>query len=175
MTGPPPYEPMPPMPETEGFAEGWEGRPLASWGSRAGATLIDWVILTVPVAVIVALVVVVAYSSDIGAVAVGLVSTAAYLIAVFLYAPLLMARGGSGNGQTWGKQLTGIRVVRDSGAPFDFGTALLRELVIKGLLFGVLGSWFLAIPTLLDWLWPLWDDENRCLHDFVVSTHVVES
>ena len=27
--------------------------------------------------------------------------------------------------------------------------------------------------TLIDYLWPLWDGENRCLHDMVVSTHVV--
>ena len=171
MTGAP-YEPMP---EAQGVAAGWEGKPLASWGTRVGATLIDWGILLVPVAIIVVLVVVVAYSSDIGAAAVGLVATLAWLVAILLYAPLLMARRGSGNGQTWGKQMLGIRAVRDSGTPFDFGTAMLRELVIKGLLFGVLGSWFLAIPTILDFLWPLWDDESRCLHDFVASTHVVES
>ena len=32
---------------------------------------------------------------------------------------------------------------------------------------------FFFIPTLLDWLWPLWDDENRALHDMLVSSHVV--
>ena len=171
MTGAP-YEPMP---ELDEVASGWEGKPLASWGTRVGATLIDWVILLVPVALIVGLVIVVAYSSDIGAAAVGLVSTLVYLAAVCLYAPLLMARGGAGNGQTLGKQMLGIRVVRDAGVPYDFGTAFLREVIIKGLLFGVVGGWFLAIPTVLDYLWPLWDDENRCLHDFVASSHVVES
>ena len=52
-------------------------------------------------------------------------------------------------------------------------SALMREFVIKGLLFGTVGGWFLGIPTLLDYLWPLWDDENRCLHDMVAKTHVV--
>lgn len=96
------------------------------------------------------------------------------------YEPMPEAQGAAAGWEgkplaSWGKQMLGIRVVRDSGDPFDFGTAMLRELVIKGLLFGVVGGWFLAIPTVLDFLWPLWDDENRCLHDFVVSTHVVES
>jgi uncharacterized RDD family membrane protein YckC len=176
----PPYEPMPAGETPAGGwdqpipgAQGWEGRPLASWGSRVGATLIDWLILIVPIAVLVALVIAVAYSSGIGAVALGVFSGVAYLVALLLYAPLLMAREGNGNGQSWGKQIVGIRVVRDVGQPFDFGSAFLREFVIKGLLFGVVGSWFLGIPTLLDYLWPLWDDENRCLHDMVAKTHVV--
>nr|AIA12563.1 RDD family [uncultured bacterium] len=115
----------------------------------------------------------VAFSSDIGAITLGVFSGIAYLAAIFLYAPLLMAREGGGNGQTWGKQIVGISAVRDVGQPFDFGNAFLREFVIKGLLFGTVGGWFFGIPTLLDYLWPLWDDENRCLHDMVAKTHVV--
>ena len=30
-----------------------------------------------------------------------------------------------------------------------------------------------ASPASLDVLWPLWDDENRALHDFIVDTRVV--
>ena len=86
---------------------------------------------------------------------------------------VLMARQGEHNGQTWGKQIVGIRVVRDNGEQVDFGFAFLRDVVVKGLLFGFVGGWFFSIPTLVDYLWPLWDGENRCLHDMVVSTHVV--
>jgi uncharacterized RDD family membrane protein YckC len=125
---------------------GWEGRPLASWGSRVGATLLDVLILTVPIAVVIAVIVVVAFSSDVGAVALGIFLGLAYLVAAFLYAPVLMSREGGGNGQTWGKQIVGIRAVRDGGQPFDFGSAFLREFVIKGLLFGTVGGWFLGIP-----------------------------
>jgi uncharacterized RDD family membrane protein YckC len=178
----PPYDPLAEGEAPSGgwdqpipTAQGWEGRPLASWGSRAGATLIDWLILIVPIAVLIALVVLVAFSSDVGAVALGIFSGLAYLVGIFLYAPVLMSRSGSGNGATWGKQIVGIRAVRDAGQPFDFGNALLREFVIKGLLFGTVGGWFLGIPTLLDYLWPLWDDENRCLHDMVAKTHVVRA
>ena len=28
--------------------------------------------------------------------------------------------------------------------------------------------------NLADVLWPLWDDENRALHDFVVNSRVVQ-
>ena len=66
-------------------------------------------------------------------------------------------------------------MVRDTGAEVDFGYAFVREVVVKWLLFGVVGGFFLSIPTLLDWLWPLWEDENRALHDLIVKSHVVRA
>ena len=50
---------------------------------------------------------------------------------------------------------------------------LLREVVIKQLLFGFVGGFFLSIPTILDYLWPLWDDENRALHDMIAASRVI--
>jgi uncharacterized RDD family membrane protein YckC len=64
-------------------------------------------------------------------------------------------------------------VIRDNGEQIELGFGFLREFVVKNLLFGVIGGFFAGIPTLVDYLWPLWDDENRCLHDMVVSTHVI--
>jgi uncharacterized RDD family membrane protein YckC len=162
-------QPIAPLP-----AAGWSGRPLASWGSRVGATLLDGLILTIPVGIVVALIIgVVAAGSDIGAVVIGIIAFLAYIVVALIYAPVLMARDGERNGQTWGKQIVGIRVVRDTGQPVEIGFGFLRELVVKNLLFGFVGGFFLSIPTIVDWLWPLWDDQNRCLHDMVVSTHVV--
>jgi uncharacterized RDD family membrane protein YckC len=182
---PPPagYTPMPGGPEAPpgGWeqpiapAQGWEGRPLSSWARRVAATLLDWLILVIPVAVLIVLVVVVALSSDVGGIVTGILSGVAYLVVLLFYAPVLMAREGEHNGQSWGKQIMGIRVVRDAGQPVDFGYGFLREFVVKGVLFGFVGGWFLSIPTLLDYLWPLWDDQNRCLHDMLVKSHVVRS
>jgi uncharacterized RDD family membrane protein YckC len=152
---------------------GWLGRPLASWGIRAAALLIDWLILIIPVAFLLAIVIGIAAGSDAGAAATFFLGFLVYLVVALAYAPMLMARSGRGNGQTWGKQALGIRVVRDDGRPMSFGWAALRELVVKGILFGWIGSTFFAIPLLLDYLWPLWDDQNRALHDMIVSTHVV--
>ena len=86
-----------------------------------------------------------------------------------------MAREGRCNGQTWGKQALGIRVIRDSGEPMNFGMAALREIVVKGFGVGIASSIIPFIPWFLDFFWPLWDDENRALHDMVVSTHVVQA
>ena len=154
---------------------GWSGQPLASWGSRVGATLIDWLILLVPVIVLTIVVVGIAAGSDTGALVTGILGGLAYLVVLFVYAPTLMAREGQNNGQTWGKQMLGIRVVRDNGLAMSFGWAALREIAVKGLLVSIVSSIIPLIPWLLDYLWPLWDDENRALHDMVASTHVVRT
>jgi uncharacterized RDD family membrane protein YckC len=94
-------------------------------------------------------------------------------VVAFLYAPFLMART---NGQTLGRMATGIRVVRTSGEPMTFGWAMLREVAVKGLLIGtVANSVTFGLASLLDVLWPLWDEENRALHDYVSQTRTVLS
>ena len=103
----------------------------------------------------------------------GLLLVAGLIWCYFIYYPVFMSRPAERNGQSVGKQIVGIRVIRDRGEPMDYGWALLRQFVVIGLLFGVLGSLFFYLPLLLDYLWPLWDEENRCLHDFVVNTRVV--
>jgi uncharacterized RDD family membrane protein YckC len=153
----------------------WAGAPLSGWWRRAGALLIDGLILTVLVGVLVAIVVPVAIGSDVAGVIVGVLAFFLYLVVALLYAPVLMARSGERNGQTWGRQAVGIRVVRDTGEAIGFGYAVLRELVVKTLLFGVVGGFFASIPTIIDYLWPLWDDENRALHDMIVKSHVLRT
>jgi uncharacterized RDD family membrane protein YckC len=157
---------------------GWAGMPLASWGSRVGATLIDWLVLLIPAAILGFLILGAAFDEDSSTWAVvgGFVLySLVWSVVVLLYAPLLMMRQGEHNGQTLGKQAIGIRVVRDTGEPMGFGWAALREVVVKGLLVGVASSIIPVIPWLLNVCWPLWDDENRALHDMVVSTHVVKA
>jgi uncharacterized RDD family membrane protein YckC len=67
-----------------------------------------------------------------------------------------------------------------------WGWALLREFVIKGLALGVASSiasgltfFLLGIggiaPYLADYLWPLWDDQNRAVHDMIAETRVVRA
>jgi uncharacterized RDD family membrane protein YckC len=139
-----------------------------------GAQLLDALILVIPSAILIALVLgVFLAGSDVGGVITAIIAFFLYIVVALFYAPVLMAREGARNGQTWGKQILGITVIRDNGQQIDLGFGFLREFVVKNLLFGVVGGFFAGIPTLVDYLWPLWDDENRCLHDMVVSTHVV--
>ena len=159
------------------------GMPLASWGSRFGAWLIDGLVLLVPAVILFFLVVAGAVGisgndDDVtaGAVIGAIVLWFLLMVAVsLLYAPLLMARQGPHNGQTLGKQLLGIRVVRDTGQTMGFGWAALREIAVKAFAVGIVSSIVPLFPWLLDNLWPLWDDQNRALHDMAVATHVVRA
>jgi uncharacterized RDD family membrane protein YckC len=155
--------------------QGWGGTPLAGWWSRVGAAILDGLILLIPVAILIAIVVGVFAASDVGGVVTAIIAFLAYIAVSILYAPVLVSRQGEHNGQTWGKQIVGIRVVRDTGEPVELGYGFLREIVVKAFLFGFLGGFLASIPTILDWLWPLWDDENRCLHDMLVKSHVVKA
>jgi uncharacterized RDD family membrane protein YckC len=154
---------------------GWEGRPLASWGSRVAAQLIDWLVLLIPAVVLFVLIVLglddPSWWEVVGATILYLVVMAAVLL---LYAPLLMMREGAHNGQTLGKQLLGITVVRDNGQSMGFGWSALREVVVSLLAVGIASTIIPVLPWLLDNLWPLWDDQNRALHDLAVQTHVVK-
>jgi len=96
-----------------------------------------------------------------------------FTVVSLIYAPLLMARDGSRNGQTWGKQALGIRVVRTDGQSMDFWWSALREVAIKNFGLSILSSFTIGIASLANYLWPLWDDRNRALHDIIVSTLVV--
>ena len=152
---------------------------LASWLSRVGAQLIDGLIIGIGALILflpigAALGVAGASDSDagIGAAIVGLLFwVLCVTIIAVLYAPILMART---NGKTLGRMAMNIRVVKTNGEPITFGFAMLREVVVKSLVFGIAGSFTLGLAPLLDALWPLWDEENRALHDFIVSTRVVK-
>jgi uncharacterized RDD family membrane protein YckC len=66
-------------------------------------------------------------------------------------------------------------VVRAKGQTMSFGFAMLREVAVKALLFGIVSSLTFGLASLLDVLWPLWDEENRALHDFIVDTRVIRA
>jgi uncharacterized RDD family membrane protein YckC len=154
----------------------WE---LSGWWRRVAAHLLDGIVIGVG-ALVLFLVLAAIFGSGfligdttgIIAVILGFILWFACIaVAALLYAPWMMART---NGQTLGRMAVGIRVVRPDGQPIDFGFAMLREVAVKWLLFGLLlGSITGGIATLIDYLWPLWDEENRALHDLIVNTRTI--
>ena len=178
VTTPPPGAGGPPVASTPGALTG--AHVLASWWSRVGAALIDGLIVGLGGAVLL-----IALTAPFGigffageefgivSLIVGLMfATLCVTIVAFLYAPAMMART---NGQTLGRMVVGIRVVRAKGQPMTFGWAMLREVAVKALLFGIASSLTFGVASLLDVLWPLWDEENRALHDFIVDTRVIRA
>lgn len=187
--GPPPSAPEVPQSHSYGGAVppgGWErpvGPPrpepqeymsrLATWGSRFAAWLIDALVTVLPFLAAGVLTFLATRSSLLLAVFTGLLTLTLALAVAVVYAALLMARKGARNGQTWGKQAMGIRVIRVDGQPFDFTYAALREVVVKNLAVGIASAMLAGLPFLADNLWPLWDDENRAIHDMAVDTRVI--
>jgi uncharacterized RDD family membrane protein YckC len=173
--------PRPPVAAVRASAPG-ERRALASWGRRVIAYLLDAIIIGVVVTLLI--VIITGASGGVGflggdatgygALLLGLLFSTLIATAVALfYAPFYMART---NGQTLGKQLMGIRVVRADGRPVDFLWSVWREVVVKAFLFaGLGGSITFGLAWLVDGLWPLWDDENRALHDLIVNSRVVKA
>ena len=78
------------------------------------------------------------------------------------------------HGQTPGKHLVGIRVIKNNGELSDWGYTFLRELVIKGLVGGLLSGMTGGIYFVVDHLWPLFDSDRQALHDKMVETLVVK-
>jgi uncharacterized RDD family membrane protein YckC len=178
-TMPPPGAGGPPVaPEAVGPVAG--RHELAGWWPRVGATVIDWLIVGIG-----ALILLVALTApfsigffagdDVGVVSIivgFVIAVVCVSIVALLYAPALMART---NGQTLGRMALGIRVVRANSRPVDFGYAMLREVAVKALLFGIAGGATGGLAQLADYLWPLWDEENRALHDMIVDSRVIRA
>jgi uncharacterized RDD family membrane protein YckC len=121
---------------------------------RVGATILDGIILSIPIFIV-------SYSATRAA---GLV--AATLIEGAYFTIMLSRRG-----QTVGNMAVSTRVVdAATGGPISTGKALGRW--AAQFLFG-LGVFVFLIPTLLDYLWPLWDSRNQTLHDKMVGTVVI--
>ena len=163
-------------PQPAAVAARTAGRPvLSGWWRRVAAQVIDAVIITAGAAVLLAVLAAAGLSADsdggvAAAIVASLLAIVAYTIVAFLYAPYLMART---DGKTIGRMAVGIRVIRADGGRMTFGFAMLREVLVKSLLVGVVASATFGLAWLLDVLWPLWDEENRALHDMVVNTRVI--
>lgn len=68
-------------------------------------------------------------------------------------------------GQTIGKMLMGIRVVRTDGAPLRASDAILRYL----------GYYLNSAILMLGWLWASWDEDRQGWHDKLARTVVVKA
>lgn len=145
------------------------GQP-AEWLERVGAAVVDGLI-RLAIGLLLIVIVALAAGGDEDA------TTIAVLVAMWtilpFYAPILMARW---DGQTVGHKATGTRIVNSDGSRISGGRAVVREVLVKHLLFDLVGGLLtIGIAGLLNYLWPLWDDKNEALHDKICKTRVVKT
>jgi uncharacterized RDD family membrane protein YckC len=176
-----------------------DGVPLAGWGARLGAYLIDGLILGVLGALAAipwlgqlidsyselfdeamdagstgATVDTTAFAEDVAGPLLTITLLALAISLVYNVAFLVW------RGATPGKMALGLQVrLRERPGRLGFGTALVRWLAQAGVpglisLVPVAGS-LIWVYSLLDGLWPLWDQNRQSLHDKVAKTNVVRT
>ncbi|RDG35810.1 RDD family protein [Streptomyces corynorhini] len=130
---------------------------LAHWGLRFGGKLIDGLLYLVPYVLFAF-----GANSDGGAAPALTIVGSLGMLAIFIWQVI---QEGS-TGQTVGKKVVGIRLLRESdGQPIGGGMAFVRTL-----------AHFLDnIACYIGWLWPLWDQKKQTFADKVCSTVVIKS
>ncbi|KOU14526.1 MULTISPECIES: RDD family protein [unclassified Streptomyces] len=159
---PPPYGAYPPpgMP-----APGMPGSgmpPLAHWGLRVGAYLLDLLIIAGPMYALVGLAAALGGNESGQAIA-GIFSILGFLYLIGMAFYQLYREGSTG--QSFGKKIVGISLHREAdGATIGFGMAFVRKL-----------AHFLdGIACYIGYLWPLWDEKKQTFADKVCSTVVIK-
>jgi uncharacterized RDD family membrane protein YckC len=146
---PPPYAPPAGAP---GY--GYQPMPTyayASWGQRVLGALIDYVVLGV-----LAVILIIAHAPIIGL----LVDLVAIVWALY------NAYQGGSTGQSYGKKIAGIRLLREAnGQPIGGGLGIGRYFlhIIDG------------IPCYIGYLWPLWDSKKQTFADKIVGSVVIKA
>jgi len=143
----------------------------ADWWPRVGAATIDFFVRLgiVAVCAVVGLLGLLG-GEDTGEIGIGAGVILGTLIGYFVYAPLMMARS---NGQTVGHRVTDTRVVMADGSRISGGRAFVREALVKNILIEFIGAFTFCVLTIVNYLMPLWNDNNETLHDKMCKTRVV--
>jgi uncharacterized RDD family membrane protein YckC len=143
------------------------GQPvLADRGTRLGAALLDGLIgFLVPTVLFAAGggLASAAGGSD-EAMGIGMIIAMLWVAAfVVIYLWQLVTRG-----QSPGKRILGIRIVKLDGSPVTFGTVVILRWLVPGLL-GII-----PLFSLVDILF-IFRDDRRCIHDLIATTKVVRA
>jgi len=152
----------------------WGGQ-MAGLGGRIVAFLIDRFIIGIIVGVayfLMAMLIVAgaATQSDAGQSVAGLGILMVWLVVIpaalliMLFNEVYLA--GKNNGQTIGKKLMGIRIVKEDGTQFGYMDAFLRN---------VIGYWISSLVCSLGFFWGLFDSRNQTWHDKIFHTLVVSA
>ncbi|BAW04056.1 RDD family protein [Nocardia seriolae] len=154
--------------------------PYASWGARVGAYIVDFLIASLPVLILYGIGFAIGFkdadcvtehtdtsystscSGGLSGAGIALIALGVlYGLVVGFY--LIYLEGKTG--QTPGKKMLGIRLVREAdGQPLGFGMAFVRRIchVVD------------ALPCYIGFLWPLWDAKRQTFADKILSTIVVK-
>lgn len=159
--------PLPPPPPPPPAGGSWQspapgpvgGAPLASWGQRVGAYLLNGLfVLAFFVVVVIASAILGAIADPLGA----LVGIVGNLVGIALGLYFYWLDGAAGASP--GKRVLGLRTVKtETGQPIGGGMGIVRAIahIVD------------QLPCYLGFLWPLWDDKRQTFADKLVGTVVL--
>ena len=145
---------------------------LAGWWPRAGALIIDWLLIAVITTAILFVagfdfaayfnedlsLLLAAGRGDLIYLIVGAAVAAAYFV------PLMIRW----DGQTIGKRALRVRVVRADGQRLHGKTVFVRQVLVQSIVLALV-----PLVAIINYLLPLVDRSNRAGHDFAARTRVV--
>ncbi len=168
-----------------------DGVPLASWGERFAATLVDWVVNVLLVAIVLTVAVKdfwARYSAESTAWADAVLAGQADLLSLspeLIHLGTVMTTTAAGVSLLYGVVLLGLwgatlgqRLLRLRVVPYGRGSAKLGWLqaVVRTAVWTILaqGGSFLLIVQLVNVLMPLWHPHKQTIHDLLARTQVVK-
>ncbi len=76
--------------------------------------------------------------------------------------------------QTPAKRLLNVYILdANTEQPVSAGRVWARDVLVKGLLFGIASNFTFGVAELVNYAWALFNDRRQALHDKIVSTVVV--
>jgi uncharacterized RDD family membrane protein YckC len=148
------------VPDQPGY---YMGRNLANWPQRVGAYLIDYLIAAIPAFLAVLLFSGTSSGGNDPNAGAGAVAFLLYLVSLGVWIYNRAIQQGR-TGQSWGKQVLNLRLVRMAdGQPMGGGMAFVRDLA------HILD----ALPCYIGYLFPLWDARRQTFADKIMSTVVL--
>ena len=145
-----------PYGSSDAYGQPVGGAAYAGWPQRAGAALIDGLLL-VPGYILYFI----GISAGGGVGALFTVLGALVILGIFVWNTCLQ---GGNTGYTIGKGVLGIKLIGEqTGQPIGAGMAFARQIV------HIVDS----LPCYVGWLWPLWDAKRQTFADKILTTVVI--
>jgi uncharacterized RDD family membrane protein YckC len=138
---------------------------LAGWPIRVGAYILDYLIVGIPWFIGIILALALDGDSDQLGPQGGASMGVGFLLTFLLWVWSRVIQQGR-TGQSFGKRLTGLRIVHaQTGQLIGMGANLGRELL----------AWLFNQFCILNVLWPLWDEKSQTWHDKIVNDIVIRA
>lgn len=137
-------------------------------GRRLVGAIIDWALGVLPVWLAIVALIMTLASATAGV-------TLFWISIVTWWAWFIWFLIAASHGQTPGKQLLRMYVLKGDATRAGGAYMLLREIVVKQWLFAMIGFLFGGLPYLISALWCLWDRDRQALWDKMCSTYVAWS